>query len=73
MMRAKRLQHRFVETMPEMIEPGILYVSMEYATAAHRCCCITACTKLAFLGTPTVNAMQCHLAGHAVRPVLGSG
>jgi len=39
MMRTKRLQHRFVETMPEMIEPGILYVSMEYATAAHRCCC----------------------------------
>jgi Family of unknown function (DUF6527) len=38
MMRTKRLQHRFVETMPEMIEPGILYVSMEYATAAHRCC-----------------------------------
>jgi hypothetical protein len=50
MMRTKRLQHRFVETMPEMIEPGIPYVSMEYATAAHRCCCITACTKLAFFG-----------------------
>jgi hypothetical protein len=39
MMRNKRLQHRFVETMPELIEPGILYVSMEYATASHRCCC----------------------------------
>ena len=39
MMRTKRLQHRFVATMPEMFESGILYVSMEYATAAHRCCC----------------------------------
>jgi hypothetical protein len=39
MMRNKCLQHRFVETMPELIEPGILYVSMEYATASHRCCC----------------------------------
>src|SRR5262245_33745179 len=25
--------------MPDSIEPGVLYVSMEYATAAHRCCC----------------------------------
>lgn len=33
------LEHRFVETMPDKIEPGLLYVSMEYATAAHRCCC----------------------------------
>ncbi len=39
MIKIKRLQHRFVETMPEKIEPGILYISMEYATAAHCCCC----------------------------------
>jgi hypothetical protein len=39
MMQTNRLQYRFVETVPEMIEPGILYVSMDYATAAHRCCC----------------------------------
>ena len=39
MIKTKQLRHRFVETMPESIEPGVLYVSMEYATAAHRCCC----------------------------------
>jgi hypothetical protein len=39
MMRVKTLQHRFVETMPDEIETGVLYVSMTYATAAHRCCC----------------------------------
>jgi hypothetical protein len=39
MIRTKQLRHRFVETMPDSIEPGFLYVSMEYATAAHRCCC----------------------------------
>lgn len=39
MIKINRLQHRFVETMPEKIEPGILYISMEYATAAHCCCC----------------------------------
>lgn len=25
--------------MPERLEPGVLYVSMEYATSAHSCCC----------------------------------
>ncbi len=39
MIKHKQLRHRFVETMPDKIEPGVLYISMEYATAAHRCCC----------------------------------
>ena len=39
MMRHKRLEHRFVEDIPESLEPGVLYISMEYATAAHSCCC----------------------------------
>jgi len=38
-MRYTRLEHRFVEHIPERLEPGILYVSMEYATSAHSCCC----------------------------------
>jgi len=37
--RTKQLRHRFVDLIPDDPEPGILYVSMEYATAAHRCCC----------------------------------
>ncbi len=39
MIRYKRLEHRFVDHIPERLEPGILYVSMEYATSAHSCCC----------------------------------
>ncbi|MET4322515.1 DUF6527 family protein [Bradyrhizobium sp. RT5a] len=39
MIRIKQLRHRFVDLIPDDPEPGILYVSMEYATAAHRCCC----------------------------------
>ena len=39
MTRHKRLEHRFVEHIPERLESGILYVSMEYATSAHSCCC----------------------------------
>jgi hypothetical protein len=38
-MRHKRLEHRFIEHIPERLEPGVLYVSMEYATSAHSCCC----------------------------------
>ncbi|KTF18621.1 MULTISPECIES: DUF6527 family protein [Pseudoalteromonas] len=33
------LRHKFVEFMPDDISPGILYVSMNYGTAIHKCCC----------------------------------
>lgn len=39
MMRNQTLDHRFVRTVPRELEPGILYISMEYATAVHSCCC----------------------------------
>jgi len=38
-MRYDYLEHRFVEAFPEPLEPGILYVSMEYGSVAHSCCC----------------------------------
>jgi hypothetical protein len=37
--RAAVLRHRFVELVPDALEDGVIYVSIEYATAAHRCCC----------------------------------
>lgn len=33
------LETRFVEAIPERLEDRTLYVSIEYATAAHKCCC----------------------------------
>src|SRR5438067_1869789 len=39
MMRISSLEHRFVRNIPDKLEAGVLYVSMEYATAAHTCCC----------------------------------
>jgi hypothetical protein len=39
MLRHVRLEHRFVQYIPEKLEPGIIYISMEFATAAHACCC----------------------------------
>lgn len=38
-MKQAVLQHEFVEYIPKVLEDGILYVSMTYATAAHNCCC----------------------------------
>jgi hypothetical protein len=35
----KMLKHKFVEFMPETLEDGILYVSVEYCTALHKCAC----------------------------------
>jgi hypothetical protein len=35
----ERIEPEFVEFIPEVLEPGRLYVSIEYATASHLCCC----------------------------------
>lgn len=35
----KTLTHRFVKNIPENLEEGIIYISIEYATAIHKCCC----------------------------------
>jgi hypothetical protein len=35
----KLLEHRFVERIPRVLDQGVLYISMEYATAAHSCAC----------------------------------
>lgn len=33
------LRHVFVTSAPTLLEPGMLYVSIEYATTLHLCCC----------------------------------
>ena len=39
MTAAARLDPEFVELMPAIIEPGYLYISMEYRITAHSCAC----------------------------------
>ena len=34
-----RLSHEFVKSVPKELEAGVLYISMEYRTAIHKCCC----------------------------------
>lgn len=33
------VQHKFVEFMPEIIEDGVLYISLDYGTVIHNCAC----------------------------------
>lgn len=38
-MRTSRLSLNFSEFIPDALEPGILYITMEYGTAVHLCAC----------------------------------
>jgi len=35
----KTIQHKFVEFIPDLIEEGVLYITIEYCTAIHKCVC----------------------------------
>lgn len=35
----KEITFKFVEFIPEKIDEGILYISIEYCTAVHKCVC----------------------------------
>ena len=39
MTKLQRIEHRFVRSVPDVPEPGVLYISMEFATAIHLCAC----------------------------------
>ena len=39
MSRPDRIKHQFVEFVPATLEPGTIYVSVEYATCQHLCLC----------------------------------
>jgi len=33
------LTHKFVKSIPDKLEEQTLYISMEYSTVVHKCCC----------------------------------
>jgi hypothetical protein len=35
----KTMTHKFVEFIPKELEENVMYVSLEYATVVHKCCC----------------------------------
>lgn len=38
-MKTDRLKHSFVTSIPDQIDPGILYISTDFATMMHLCAC----------------------------------
>lgn len=38
-MKIKSIRPVFVESMPDRIDEGVLYISERYKTAIHKCCC----------------------------------
>lgn len=35
----KTIRHKFVEFVPDQLEDGVLYITVEYRTAVHKCVC----------------------------------
>lgn len=35
----KTIHHKFVEFIPDHLEEGIIYITIEYRTAVHKCVC----------------------------------
>lgn len=33
------LSHRFVDFIPDVLQDGVIYISVTYGTVCHRCCC----------------------------------
>jgi Family of unknown function (DUF6527) len=38
-MRTQSIRPKFVTSFPSAMEDGVLYISEEYETAGHKCCC----------------------------------
>ncbi|QEG01561.1 hypothetical protein Mal15_56380 [Stieleria maiorica] len=38
-MKYSTLKHRFVVHFPDELEPGVLYISIEFKSVSHLCCC----------------------------------
>jgi len=37
--RVRTLSHVFVDEIPSVLDPGVVYISLGYGTVAHLCCC----------------------------------
>lgn len=38
-MKTNSINYQFVDSIPETLNGGTLYVAMDFATAVHKCCC----------------------------------
>lgn len=71
MRRIAAIQYRLVETIPRAIDDGVLYISREYATAVHKCCCGCGHEVVTPMG-PTDWAIEIDGDAVSVYPSIGS-
>ncbi len=71
MYRATTIKHVFVDFIPRDIKEGTLYISREYKTAMHKCCC--GCGKeVATPLLPTDWKLYTHGASVSLEPSIGN-
>jgi hypothetical protein len=69
--RLQRIQHHFVEFVPENLEPGKLYISLEYNTASHLCACGCGYEVVTILG-PADSSMTYNGRGVSISTSIGN-
>ncbi len=63
--------HKFVKAFPERLEEGVVYVSVEYATAAH--CCFCGCGSEVYTRfSPTDWSMKFDGQNVSINPSIGN-
>ena len=70
-MKVKYLAPQFVESFPGKLEPGELYLAMEFATAAHLCACGCG-TKVITPFSPTDWQMSFDGENVSLKPSVGN-
>jgi hypothetical protein len=71
-MQIDQLQPQFVEEIPSELQPGVLYISMEFATAQHLCPCGCG-SKIVTPLHPTRWRLTYDGEGVSLHPSVGSG
>lgn len=71
-MRVDRLRPSFVTDIPERLEPGVLYLALEYDAMAHLCACGCGNEVATPIG-PTDWRIAWDGVGITVRPSVGNG
>ncbi len=67
----KTLKVEFVEFIPELLSEGILYISMKYKTARHKCAC--GCGNIVIMPiTPTDWQLKYNGKGVTFSPSIGN-
>ena len=71
MPRISRLKPEFVETMPDVLHDGVIYISEKYRIALHNCCCGCGEEVSTPIG-PTEFAISFAGDGVSVHPSIGN-